>query len=91
MMNEILDIESEITALSTLISQARELVTTNHSIDLGDFTAKIEQFCGYVAANPPEDIEAITAKIETLLTDLNGLAQELTDQQTGISAKMNEE
>ena len=91
MMNEIIDVETEIAALSSLISQARELVATNHSIDLGEFITKIGEFCDYVAANPPEDADAITAKIETLLTDLNELAQELTDQQTGISARMTEE
>jgi len=90
-MSETLDIESEIASLSTLIAQARELVATNHSIDLGEFTAKIGQFCKYVAANPPEDPDATTAKIEALVIDLNGLAQELTDQQTGIATKMSEE
>jgi|TARA_B100001971_G_C17932293_1_gene403344 hypothetical protein len=90
-MNETFDIESEIATLSTLISQARELVATNHSIDLSEFTAKIEGFCEYVAANPPEDPEAISTNIEALLNDLNALAQELTDQQTGISAQLAED
>ncbi len=86
MMTEITDIDSEIEVLSTLISQARELVAANHSIDLSNFTAKIGEFCEFVATNPPENAEAVTAKLETLVTDLNGLAQDLTDQQTGISA-----
>lgn len=87
-MTEITDIESEITALSTLISQARELVATNHSIDLSNFTVKIEKFCEFVATNPPENADAVTAKLETLVTNLNALAQDLTDQQTGVSAGM---
>ncbi len=91
MMTETFDIESEIADLSTLISQARELVATNHSIDLSDFTVKVEEFCNLVATNPPEDADAITAKLETLVTDLNALAQDLTDQKTGITAGMAED
>jgi len=66
MMNETPNIEDEIATLSTLISQARELIATDHVIDLGNFAVKVEEFCKHVAADPPDDEERVNALIEAL-------------------------
>jgi len=87
-MNETPNIEDEIATLSTLISQARELVATDHTIDLGNFSAKVEEFCEFVANNPPGDAERVTGLIEALVLDLNTLAQEISDQHGKIAAAL---
>ncbi|MCH8853456.1 MAG: hypothetical protein IID41_12525 [Planctomycetes bacterium] len=71
MMSETPNIEEEIAKLSTLISEARELITTDHVIDLGNFSTMVEEFCKLVAANPPEDTERVNALIEAMIGDLN--------------------
>lgn len=85
-MNETPSLEDEIAALSTLISQARELVATDHVIDLGNFSVKVEEFCKLVAEKPPEDAESVSGLIETMVQDLNTLAQEISEQQAKAAA-----
>ncbi len=87
-MSETPNIEDEIAKLSTLISEARELVTTDHVIDLGNFSTRVEEFCKLVAANPPEDSERINALIEAMVKDLNTLGQEIADQHAKATASL---
>ena len=93
MMNETLDgsekdkdtsrLEEEIAILATLITQARELVATGHTIDLAGLSEKVGNFCTDIAENPPADAESITAMIETLVEDLKALAEEMTELHKG--------
>lgn len=71
-------LEEEIATLATLIAQARELVSTGHTIDLAGLSDKVGAFCAAIAENPPSDAESVTAMIEALVEDLNALAQEMT-------------
>ena len=91
MMSETPNIEDEIAKLSTLISQARELVATDHVIDLGNFSAKVEEFCQLVATNPPEDAERVNALIEAMVQDLNTLGREISDQHAKASAALSKD
>ncbi len=91
MMSEPPDIENEIAKLSTLISEARELVATDHVIDLGDFSTRVEEFCKLIAANPPEDAEGANALIEAMVRDLNTLGQEIADQHAKASAALSKD
>lgn len=91
MMSETPNIEDEIATLSTLISEARELVATDHVIDLGNFATRIEEFCKLVAANPPEDAERVNALIEAMVRDLNTLGQDITDQHAKASAALSKD
>ncbi len=91
MMSETPNIEDEIATLSTLISQARELVATDHVIDLGDFSTRIEEFCKLVAANPPEDAERVNALIEAMVQDLNTLGQDIADQYAKASDSLSKD
>ncbi len=79
-MNETPSIEDEIAKLSTLISEAREQIATDHAVELGDFSAKVSEFCELIAANPPEDAERVNELIEAMVQDLNALGQEISDQ-----------
>lgn len=74
-------IEQEIAELAALITQARELVASGHTIDLAGLTEKIGTFCAGVAADPPADAESVTAMIEALVDDLTALGREMTAQQ----------
>jgi len=78
-------IEQEIASLSILISQARELVADGNTIDLGALSDKIGVFCASVAESPPEDAEGLAALIEALVTNLNSLGQEITQQSQELS------
>ena len=91
MMSETPNIEDEIANLSTLISQARELVATDHVIDLGNFSTKVEEFCQLVAANPPEDAERVNALIKAMVKNLNTLGQEISDQFAKASASLSKD
>ncbi len=91
MMSETPNIEDEIAKLSTLISEARELISTDHVIDLGNFSTKVEEFCQLVAANPPEDAERVNALIEAMVQDLNTLGQEIADQHAKASASLSKD
>ncbi len=88
MMSETPNIEDEIAKLSTLISEARELITTDYVIDLGNFSTMVEEFCKLVAANPPADAERVNALIETMVQDLRTLGQEIADQHAKASAAL---
>lgn len=90
-MSETPNIEDEIAKLSTLISEAREQITTDHVIDLGDFATRIEEFCKLVAANPPEDAERVNALIEAMIQDLNTLGQAIADQHAKASAALSKD
>ncbi|MGH6662940.1 MAG: hypothetical protein ACREB6_15490 [Rhodospirillales bacterium] len=70
----------EIAALATLISQARELVNSGHTIDLAGLSEKVNAFCAGLAKNPPADVDSVARMIEALVGDLNRLAQEITEQ-----------
>ena len=52
-------LEEEIATLATLIAQARELVSTGHTIDLAGLSDKVGAFCAAIA-------ESVTAMIEAL-------------------------
>ena len=86
MMSETPNIEDEIAKLSTLISEAREQIITDHVIDLGDFSTRVEEFCKLIAANPPEDAVRVNALIEAMVQDLTTLGQEIADQHAQASA-----
>lgn len=70
----------EIAALATLISQARELVKSGHTIDLGGLSEKVNDFCADLAKNPPADVDSVARMIEALVADLNRLAEEIKEQ-----------
>ena len=76
-------LEEEIATLATLITQARELVASGHTIDLAGLSEKIGEFCTDIAENPPADAESVTAMIEALVQDLKALAQEMTELHEG--------
>ena len=75
--------EEEIAILSTLITQARDLVATGHIMDLAGLSEKVGNFCTDIAANPPADAESVTAMIEALVEDLKALAEEMTELHEG--------
>ena len=72
-------LEEEIATLAMLITQARELVATGHTIDLAGLSEKVGDFCTAIAEDPPADAESVTAMIEALVKDLNALAQEMKE------------
>ena len=76
-------LEEEIATLATLITQARELVASGHTIDLAGLSEKIGEFCTDIAENPPADAESVTAMIEALVNDLKALAEEMTELHEG--------
>lgn len=76
----------EIAALATLISQARELVNSGHTIDLAGLSEKVNAFCAGLAKNPPADVASVARMIEALVGDLNKLAQEITEQHQRIAS-----
>ena len=76
-------LEEEIAILATLITQARELVATGHTIDLAGLSEKVGNFCTDIAENPPADTESVTAMIEALVEDLKALAEEMTELHEG--------
>ncbi len=76
-------LEEEIAILATLITQARELVATGHTIDLAGLSEKVGDFCADIAENPPADAESVTAMIKALVNDLKALAQEMTELHEG--------
>ncbi len=78
-------IEQEIASLSILISQARELVADGNTVNLSALSDKIGVFCASVAETPPEDAEGLAVLIEALVTDLNSLGQEITQQSQELS------
>ena len=75
--------EEEIAILATLITQARKLVATGHTIDLAGLSEKVGNFCTDIAENPPADAESVTAMIEALVEDLKALAEEMTELHEG--------
>jgi len=75
--------EEEIAILATLITQARELVATGHTINLAGLLEKVGNFCTDIAENPPADAESVTAMIEVLVEDLKALAEEMTELHEG--------
>ena len=81
--------EDEIADLATLISQARELVATGHTIDLAGLSGKIGEFCARIAADPPNDAESVTQMIEALVTDLNALGEAMSQQHAELSGSGN--
>ena len=76
-------LEEEIAILAALITQARELVATDHTIDLAGLSEKVGNFCTDIAENPPADAESVTAMIEALVEDLKALAEEMTELHEG--------
>lgn len=76
----------EIAALAALISQARELVNTGHTIDLAGLSEKINDFCGRLAKNPPKDVDSVARMIEALVGDLNRLAEEIAEQHRRVTS-----
>ncbi len=90
-MSETPNIEEEIAKLSALISDARELVATDHVIDLSNFSTMVEEFCKLVAANPPQDTEGVNALIEAMIKDLNTLGEEIADQHAKASAALSKD
>ena len=76
-------LEEEIAILATLITQARKLVATGHTIDLAGLSEKVGNFCTDIAENPPADAESVTAMIEALVEDLKALAKEMTELHEG--------
>ena len=76
-------LEEEIAILATLITQARELVATGHTIDLAGLSEKVGNFCTDIAENPPADTESVTAMSEALVEDLKALAEEMTELHEG--------
>ena len=76
-------LEEEIAILATLITQARELVATGHTIDLAGLSEKVGNFCTDIAENPPADAESVTAMIEVLVEDLKALAEKMTELHEG--------
>ena len=76
-------LEEEIAILATLVTQARELVATGHTIDLAGLSKKVGNFCTDIAENPPADAESVTAMIEALVEDLKALAEEMTELHKG--------
>ena len=75
--------EEEIAILSTLITQARDLVATGHIMDLAGLSEKVGNFCTDITENPPTDAESVTAMIEALVEDLKALAEEMTELHEG--------
>ena len=78
------DTADEIAALATLISQARELVQSGHTIELAGLSEKVNRFCAGLAKNPPEDADSVARMIEALVADLNRLAREIAEQHQKI-------
>ena len=83
-------LEEEIAILATLITQARELVATGHTIDLAGLSEKVGNFCTDIAENPPADAESVTAMIEVLVEDLKALAEEMTELHEGQNSNGDE-
>ncbi len=81
------EIEKEIAILATLISQARASVTEGQTVDLANLSSKVSEFCAGVAANPPSDADGAKIMIDTIIQDLNSLAQEISDQQQALAGE----
>ncbi len=81
------EIEEEIAILETLISQARDSVTEGHTVNLADLSGKVSEFCAGVAANPPSDADGAKVMVETIIQDLNSLAQEINDRQQTLAGE----
>ncbi len=73
------EFEGEITALTTLISEARKSAADGNTIDLTGLSEKVSVFCAHVTANPPSDTEGVMAMIEALVQDLNELGKEIAE------------
>ena len=71
--------EDEIATLTTLISQARELMADGKPINLTGISEKVSAFCARVTANPPSDTEGVMVMIEALVQDLNELGKEIAE------------
>ena len=81
------EIEEEIAILTTLISQARDLVAKGQTIDLTNLSGKVSEFCAGVTANPPSDADGAKVMVNTVIQDLNNLAQEINDQQQTLAGE----
>jgi hypothetical protein len=79
------EISDEIAALATLIAQARELVKSDHTIDLAALSGKVGAFCAGLSAHPPADAESVARMIEALVADLNSLAEEISAQHAKLT------
>ena len=78
------DLEDQIASLAQLISQARDLVKSGHTIDLAGLSGKVSDFCAGIAADPPADVESVARMIDALVGDLNQLAEELAEQHARV-------
>ena len=76
-------LEEEIAILATLITQARELVATGHTIDLAGLSEKVGDFCADIAENAQADAESVTPMSTALVNDHKALAQEMTELNEG--------
>ena len=79
------ELEEQLAMLAMLISQARELVRSGHTIDLSGLSTKIGDFCAKITADPPADAESVARMIDALVGDLNLLGEELAEQQAQLS------
>lgn len=81
------EIEEEIAILATLISQARDSVAEGHTVNLANLSGKVSEFCAGVDANPPSDADSAKVMVDTIIQDLNSLAQEIKDQQQSLAGE----
>ena len=70
-----------------MISQARNSVAEGQTINLSDLSGKVSEFCAGVAANPPSDADGAKVMVETIIQDLNSLAQEISDRQQTLAGE----
>lgn len=74
------DVEKEIALLTAEIAEMRTRIAGGQPVDLAGLSDKVGEFCAAVAVNPPADAEAATTMIQTLVKDLNGLAEDIVKQ-----------
>ena len=86
---EMSSLENNIIILDTEIKVAREEVAKGNTVDLSIFLNKVRDFCDNIKNNLPakKDAPAVRASIETLLSNLTDLSQELTNLEVDNNKK----
>ena len=73
---------AEIENLTALVDAGHEMVERGDAIDLSNLEAAIGDLCQRMAEDPPDDPEAVTQAIQTLVTRLGELGEALKAQTT---------
>ncbi|MDH5748794.1 MAG: hypothetical protein OEY85_05740 [Rhodospirillales bacterium] len=83
----VLDIETEVQKVSSLIATARRLLAANKMVDLSALSGKVMSLCEAInRASPPENSDKIISAVDEISGDLDRLAEELTSQYNGVNA-----